>query len=78
MQTYYFNVDDGRQNTDDPDGVAFSSEDDARRAAVRTLKELVTNELPEHEDRSIRIVVRDEEQRPMFECAVDFTVRRLK
>jgi hypothetical protein len=78
MQTYYFNLKDGRTVIPDPDGTQCADDDDARLHGVVVAREAMRNNKPE--TRKWRIEVCDVDRRPIFEvlfASVDETMDHL-
>jgi hypothetical protein len=77
MPRYYFDIISGNGRQTDEDGVDLPALDDARREALRTLGQIISEELPVHGTR-ISIEVRDEFANPVEQVTTEVKVERGK
>lgn len=59
MAKYYFDIDDGEVETRDSEGRQVESREDVRRAAISVLPELARDVLPNGDQHTLRVKVRD-------------------
>ncbi len=72
MPRYYFDINDGEIATGDDDGHSFADAETARRVAITTLTEIVSEALPDGANRDFTVKVRNEHGDPVFEAALSF------
>jgi hypothetical protein len=77
MPRYYFDVDDGETLTCDDEGLDLDDMEEARREAVRTLPEVAKDALPDGNERTFAVTVRDEARCPILRAQLKLTVDRL-
>lgn len=75
MALFFFDIDDGKYSTIDPEGMEFADREAARHAAVAALAGIARDELPNGENCSFKAVIRDSAGRAIFEARLEFTSR---
>jgi hypothetical protein len=77
MPRYYFDVDDGTGLTLDPHGIECGSLDAMRYAAVDALPDIARDELPDGDNRTMTVKVRDLAGKYLLEASLTVNVRWL-
>ncbi len=72
MALYFFDCHDGSTTHVDDQGITCRDLDEVRYRAIDALPDLVRDELPDGDERSFEIRVRDEAGKPVFRCWLTF------
>lgn len=75
MALFFFDIDDGKYSTTNPEGMEFADRREAGRAAVAALTGIAQDELPDGGDRRFAVVVKDSDGRTIFEAVLEFRSR---
>ncbi len=66
MPRYFFDTDDGDVYRPDVDGKDLADPGAARRAALETLPDLVNEKMPDGDQRSFAVTVKDDRGKPVY------------
>ncbi len=77
MALFFFDTSDGEDRRIDEDGTEFPCKDDARRAAISLLPTLACEELPDTNEGSFEVNVRDEAGSYLFRASLTLKARWL-
>lgn len=72
MRRFYFDINDGDIATGDEEGQLYESAESARLEAIRTLAEIVTETLPDGDNRDFTVRVWNDSGEPIFEALLSF------
>lgn len=70
MPHYYFDTDDGSHLCEDDSGLEFPDEQAARRAAVSALPDMARDRIPNGDERTFSVRVRDETGNTIYSASL--------
>jgi hypothetical protein len=73
MPRYYFDIDDGERVTRDDEGHDYGDRDGMKAAAITVLPEIASDVLPDGDQRTFSVQVRDSGQNNVFLAKLSFT-----
>lgn len=77
MPLYYFDIDDGDQQTRDEEGAELESQMAARAEAIGVLPNIARDVVPDRDQRTFVVVVRDDSNRPIFKATLSLVAEWL-
>lgn len=75
MPHYYFDTDDGSYAVADESGLDFPDQEAARRAAVSALPDMARDRIPNGDNRTFSVRVRDEHGNTIYSASLAMTGR---
>jgi Domain of unknown function (DUF6894) len=77
MPRYFFDVDDGGDAQRDEVGTDLGSLDEVRAEAISLLPNIARDEVPDGDNQTFAVLVRDDSGRPIFEASLVLSARWL-
>jgi hypothetical protein len=77
MHRYYFDIQDGDKILNDTEGLELDGIEAARREAMRALPEMAKDTLPNQDQRTLAMWVRDESGQTVLMAALSLMVQEL-
>lgn len=73
MPRYYIDTNDGEQTHRDTDGYYYPDDQTARKAAISHLTDIAGDVLPEGAKRTMSVLLRDRQYKPIFKATTDLS-----